>query len=97
MRVLYAPQFNDIQKLEYRFEGDVITVTLDGQTDVFDFTGMEDGIASNEGREQAITTTLPINPFIYAEKANGVLSVKLLKFIGMNPTHEENFPDWIEV
>ncbi len=98
MRVLYSPQLNERDTLEYLFEGDKITVTFNGEVDVFDFTGMSDGFANSyDRRNQTIITTLPINPVIEATKKNGILSVTLMKFIGEEATDEEKFPDWIEV
>jgi hypothetical protein len=97
MRVLYTLQINDRDTLEYTFNGSVITATLNGATDVFDFTGMPDGKATVHGRNPEIVSTLPICPVIEAEVENGVLSVQLLKFISANMLAEEQAYGWIEV
>lgn len=98
MRVLYSPQVNLRDTLEYVFEGDKITVTYNGEIDVFDFTGMPDGVANSHDRyNRTIISTLPVCPVIEAEKRNGVLSVQLMKFIPEDAPYEDRFPDWIEV
>lgn len=90
MRILYSPQLNPV-RIDYSFDGDTITVSCDGNTDEFDFSGMPDGEMSE------IETTLSIKPIIKASKLNGVLSVELLNHIGDDATEEERFPSWIEV
>lgn len=87
MRILLSPCFSD-EKIDYQFDGQVITATMNGNTDTFDFTDMPDGQAAN------INTTLPINPIIEAKKENGELSVILLKYVGEDATEGELFPDW---
>lgn len=87
MKILLSPCFSD-KKIEYEFNGQVITASVDGVTDTFDFTDMPDGQAAN------INTTLPINPIIEAKKENGELSVVLLHYIGEDATEEELFPKW---
>lgn len=90
MRVLLSPQRAD-RKINYTFGNDVITATIDGQTDTFDFSEMPDGMATN------IETTLPINPILSARRVGGVLEVVLLNWIGPDATEEERFPTWQEV
>jgi hypothetical protein len=98
MRVLYSPQVNEKDTLEYLFEGDKITATYNGEVDIFDFTGMPDGRANSHDRyNTTIISTLPFCPVIEAEKKDGILSVKLIKFIKEDASHEDRFPDWIEV
>lgn len=65
--------------------------TIETFTDIFDFTGLPDGIANG------IETSLPVNPIISAERENGTLSVVVLNFIGEDATQEEKFPEWQEV
>jgi len=91
MKILLSPQFGiDDSKFTYSFDGEIITATLNGGTDVFDFTGMPDGIAN------AITSTLITNPIISAKRVDNILWVELLNFIGVDATHEERFPEWID-
>ncbi|MBT2656610.1 hypothetical protein J7E81_15430 [Bacillus sp. ISL-18] len=97
MRVFLSPQFNKTDKLAYEFIGDKIIVTLNGETDEFDFTNLPNGNIGGGHREDAIITTLPICPIQEAFKKDGIMNVTLLNFIGENPTKEECFPEWIEV
>lgn len=98
MQILYSPSFNDFGDiLDYQFNGDKITVTYNGETDEFDFTDMPDGHAFSYGREPSIVSSLPIQPVIEAMKQDGVLKVKLIKFIDGDAMDEDKFPDWIEV
>lgn len=86
MRIKYSPQRSDVP-LSYEFSGEVITVTLDGQSDVFDFSGLP------PGRAAIIESTLDPCPVLAAERtAAGELIVTLLKHHGPNPTHDEAFP-----
>ena len=93
MRVLFSPQVPAVegQQIRYTFDNDVIVVEIDGQTDVFDFSEMPDGMATN------IETTLPINPILSARRVGGVLEVVLLNWIGPDAPEEERFPTWQEV
>lgn len=58
----------------YQFNGEMITVTIDDQTDIFDFTSFLDG----EVNYYEIETTLPFNPVVSAKRENSVLTVTLL-------------------
>src|SRR5690606_9977078 len=89
MLLRYSPQRADHQ-LSYAFPApDVIEATLDGVSDVFDFSALPDG----ELDVSALETTLPIGPIISARRVNGQLEVTLLKFHGPNPTPQEAFPE----
>lgn len=92
MIIYLSPQISD-DKIMYSFKGEVITATIGGITDTFDFSFFPDGELDRE----AITTTLPINPICTANRVNGVLSIKLLNFISEDATYEERFPEWVEV
>lgn len=87
MQVLYSPQRSD-NALRYEFDGEVITVYLNDEQDMFDFSQVP------EGKLKAVETTLPINPIVSAERKEGVLYVELLNFIGEDATEEERFPKW---
>lgn len=93
MRVLFSPQVPAVegQQIRYTFDNDVIVVEIDGQTDVFDFSEMPDGMATG------IETTLPVNPILSARRTNGVLEVVLLSWVGPDASEEEKFPTWQEV
>lgn len=86
MIIKYSPQRSDVP-LEYTFDGDIITATLGGKSDVFDFSGLP------PGREAIIESALDPCPVLSAERTNeGELIVTLLKHHGPNPTHDEAFP-----
>jgi len=87
MLIRYSPQRSD-RSLTYEFEGETITATLDGQSDVFDFSGLPDG----ELDVSALETTLDICPVLAARRVNGQLEVTLLKFHGPNAPESERFP-----
>jgi len=88
MLVRWSPQRSDRQ-LSYQFDGETITATLDGQTDVFDFSGLPDG----ELDVSALETTLDICPVLAARRVNGKLEVTLLKFHGPDAPESERFPE----
>ena len=90
MKVKYILQVNDMDKVEYQFDGDVITATLDGKSDTFDFTDMPNDSATT-GPPQS---DLRLFAVISAERdADGVLWVELFKAVGegqyRNPTQTE--------
>lgn len=91
IKVFYSPQTNEVDILTYEIQGEVITATLNGVSDVFDFTDLPDGIASE------LESSLPINPIVNAEQEEGVLYVELLNFIKEDASEFEKFPVWIEV
>jgi hypothetical protein len=92
IKVLYSPQVNNIDKLVYEFNGEVLTVHLNDQTDTFDFSGCPEGSVDN------IECVFPIAHIIQdAYRENGILHLKLLNMIGHDATYEECFPDWNEV
>lgn len=88
MLIRYSPQRSDRQ-LSYEISGETITATLDGQSDVFDFSGLPDG----ELDVSVLETTLDICPVLAARRVNGQLEVTLLRFHGPNPTPQEAFPE----
>ena len=88
MLVHYSPQRGD-RSLSYKFSGETITATLDGESDTFDFSGLPDG----ELDVSALETTLDICPVLAARRVDGQLEVTLLKFHGPNPSPEEAFPE----
>lgn len=94
MKILFSPQVNDLV-INYEFGKDVITATLNGVTDTFDFGEMPDGKIDNPFED--IETTLDVNVIISAERVGGELKVELLNFIGFDAAEEERFPEWFEV
>lgn len=91
MKILYSPQVSD-RKLTYEFNNDVVTATLNGIIDTFDFSGMPDGIADSIESE-----VFDFNPILSAKKENNILYLELINFIGEDATYEERFPEWFEV
>lgn len=86
MRIRYSPQRSDVP-LEYAFDGDIITATMGGKSDVFDFSGLP------AGRAAIIDSTLDPCPVLAAERtAAGELIVTLLKHHGPDAAEHERFP-----
>lgn len=74
MKILYSPQRNE-SKIEYQFDGDIITATINEETDTFDFSSLRIG-----DKVTNIKTILCENPIMDVErKEDGELSV-ILKY-----------------
>jgi hypothetical protein len=98
-KVLFEPQRSN-KKLEYKFTDETITATLNGITDTFDFSELEEGdeVARNEETGQLeIETTLPMLPILDARRENGQVIVTVLKYHGKDAPYEERFPEPLEV
>lgn len=99
MIVHFSPQRAD-KIIEYAFKGETITVTLDGITDTFDFSFLQEGdeVARNEETGQLeIETNLPILPILDARRENGQVVVTVLKYHGKDAPESERFPAPLEV
>ena len=99
MLIKFSPQRND-DKLEYIFKGETITATLNGITDTFDFSSLQEGdeVALNEETGQLeIETNLPILPILDARRENGQVVVTVLKYHGKDAPESERFPEPLEV
>jgi hypothetical protein len=99
MIVHFSPQRND-DKLEYIFKGETITATLNGITDTFDFSSLQEGdeVARNEETGQLeIETILPLLPILDARRENGQVVVTVLKYHGKDVPENERFPEPLEV
>ena len=99
MKILFSPQVHDTDRFIYEFENQKIRVTYKGKTDTFDFSGFPDGVLQLEDQEtgeKLVKTSLEIDPLLSAKKENGILYVELMNYIGVNATHEECFPEWID-
>lgn len=86
MKILLSPQVRDNNKIWYEIEGQKVTATINGVSDVFDFTDMPDGklqLYDSDG-ESMIGTTLDEVPILGAEKKDGVLTVEILFSIGID-------------
>lgn len=98
MFIFKTPQRGYDEVIKYSFNGDVITATHKGITDVFDFTNMPEGsLPRSIDSPSPIETTLSINPIIDARRTNGVMYVTLVNFLEENASEEDQFPTWMEV
>jgi len=99
MIVYFSPQRAD-KTIKYIFKGETITVTLDGITDTFDFSSLNEGdeVARNEETgELEIETALPLLPILNAKRENGQVVVMVLKYHGKDAPESERFPVPLEV
>ena len=74
IKIIETPQYAPF-KYTYEIEGDVLTLTMDKETEVLDLTDLEDGKAESIELE-----VLPINPIVSIEKAGEVIEVTLIRF-----------------
>jgi len=85
INLIETPQRSDI-KANYIIENDILTVIVDDgtakATEVFDFTGLEEGIA-----EEIIAEALPVNPIISVEKIGDIVNITVIRFYGKNEKH----------
>lgn len=99
MIVNFSPQRND-DKLEYIFKGETIIATLNGATDTFDFSALQEGdeVARNEETGQLeVETNLPLLPILGARRENGEVIVTVITYHGKDAPYEERFPTPLEV
>ena len=99
MLIKFSPQRND-DKLTYEFKDETIKATLNGITDTFDFSSLNEGdeVARNEETGQLeIDTTLPLLPILNAKRENGQVIVTVLKYHGKDAPEDERFPAPLEV
>lgn len=87
MRVTYSPQRSD-RSVSYIFDGEVITATLNGVTDRFDFSALPDGEAAS------IESVLDPCPVLSARRVDGELHVTLLRTIGPRPSDPAQLEAW---
>lgn len=83
MKLLLTPQIKDVD-FSFSGNGDVLHVTVDGETDTFDFMQMPDG------RADTIESTLDPCPVLSAERVNGELTVTLLDWRPESARNMEN-------
>lgn len=76
INLIYTPQRADV-KAEYIINNDILTVKMNDKIEIFDFTGLEEGIA-----EEIITDTLPINPIVSVEKVGNIFNITVIRFYG---------------
>lgn len=91
LKIYLSPQVSaDDEVIHYNFQGDKITAIYKNQMDVFDFSGLPNGVAEN------ITSDIDMPIVIGAKRENGLLYVKLINLILRDATEEERFPTWID-
>ena len=74
IKIIETPQYAPF-KYTYEIKGDVLTLTMNEETEVFDLTDLEDGKAESIELE-----VLPINPIVSIEKTGEVIEVTLIRF-----------------
>ena len=79
--LIFTPQRSGI-KAEYQISGDVLSITIGGESENFDFTGLEEGVA-----EEIIAEILPVNPIISVEKTGDIVTVEAIRFYGEDEKH----------
>lgn len=87
MRITYVPQRTDADVV-YTFDGECITATVDGVTDVFDFANLPNGEASE------ILSVLDPCPVLVARRVDGELHVTLLRAIPARPSDPDELEAW---
>ena len=92
MKIYKSPQVRmDGKRITYDFSGSKIIATLDGVTDVFDFTAVHSAV-----KVSTIRTSLEINPIEKVEY-DGALKITVTNFIGPDASEEERYPNFEEV
>lgn len=74
IKIIETPQYSSF-KYTYEIEGDVLTLTMNEETEVLDLTDLEEGRAESIELE-----VLPINPVVSIEKTGEVIEVTLIRF-----------------
>lgn len=74
IKITETPQYSSF-KYTYEIEGDVLTLTMNKETEVLDLTELEDGKAESIELE-----VLPINPVVSIEKTGDTIEVTLIRF-----------------
>ena len=74
IKIIETPQRADII-ISSQIENDILTITIDEVSEVFDFTEMP------EGKAESITPEiLTINPILSAEKIGEEITIELIRF-----------------
>lgn len=76
IKIIESPQYATF-KYAYEIKGDILTLTMNEETEVLDLTELEDGKAESIELE-----VLPINPVVSIEKTGEVIEVTLIRFYG---------------
>jgi len=92
IRVYFSPIVWD-REINYAIENERITITAEGITEEYDFTGLPNGSLESQDIEIPFTFL----PIITAEKVEGILYIEVLNPISQKASEFEKFPEWIEV
>lgn len=76
INLIETPQRSDF-KADYKVRGDILTVTIGNKTEIFDFTGLQEGYADIISAD-----ILPVNPVVSAEKVGDIVNVTVIRFYG---------------
>ncbi|MGY9353871.1 hypothetical protein ACTM7X_06450 [Citrobacter braakii] len=82
MKAIFTPQRSDYV-MKVSAKGDVLTIEVDGVTDSFDFSTLNDGDIAVD-----FVSVLTPNPVLKARKESGEIIVELIGFYG--PDAEES-------
>ncbi|HCL5591766.1 hypothetical protein [Enterobacter cloacae] len=82
MKILLSPQRADAT-VTYSAQGDVLTVTMDGKVNTFDFSDMQDEALTE------FSSSLPICPLLYAKRTDEGVIVSALHFYGPEADNNE--------
>ena len=82
MKAIFTPQRSDYV-MKVSAKGDVLTIEVDGVTDSFDFSTLNDGDIAVD-----FVSVLTPNPVLNARKESGEIIVELIGFYG--PDAEES-------
>lgn len=74
IKIIETPQYSSF-KYTYEIKGDILTLTMNKETEVFDLTELEDGKVESIELE-----VLPINPVVSIEKTGEAIEVTLIRF-----------------
>ena len=74
IKIIETPQYSSF-KYTYEIKGDVLTLTMNEETEVLDLTELEEG--QSESIELEV---LPINPIVSIEKTGEIIEVTLIRF-----------------
>lgn len=74
IKIIETPQYAPF-KYTYKIKGDVLTLTMNKETEVLDLTELEEGHTESIELE-----VLPINPVVSIEKTGEIIEVTLIRF-----------------
>ena len=84
IKIIESPQRSDKNKISWEVDGDILTVNLNFKEEVFDFTGLPEGVA-----EDIEIENLSMNPLSNVQKVGDEISVTILRFY--NESEKEVF------